>query len=127
MKFTSANRSKNAKLLSAFSAQIQTLLSNASKQQKFDQTINDEMHLATRAICNFEEHANSEQSGSKLVDKEGRALRGLLNQIEERIEVLAQQSADDIITRKNRAALFGENSNRGTVEASSSATSASPK
>ena len=127
MKFTSANRSKNAKLLSALSAQIQTLLSNASKQQKFDQTINDEMHLATRAIFHFEERANSEQSGSKLADKEGRALRGLLNQIEERIEVLAQQSADDIITRKNRAALFGENSNRGTVEASSSATSASPK
>lgn len=126
-KFKNAKRLKRTQLRNALSSQIQTVLSKASKQRTFDQTIIDEMHQATRAIFNFEERVNADQVGSMIVDKEGRALRSLLNQIEERIEVLAQQSANDIVTRKNSAAISGENSNRRAVEASSSTTSASAK
>lgn len=100
-RFVRARGSKKRKLLSGLSRQVQQLISKSLLQAKFDQSVLTEIHKTTFAIRNFEEQLGLDVSGSTKVSKEDAALRSLLNQVEERIELIAQYRAEDIVNRRN--------------------------
>ena len=77
---------------------------------KFDQALLNNMYLAVRAIQQARKQAEMNQSKNAIMDKEGRVLRTVLNQIEERIEVLAQHRADELVAQRDRAEKPGDSS-----------------
>lgn len=106
-----AGRSRSAKLRYELSSQIQLLLAKSLEHGKLDQTIVKDMHRVASVIYRFNEAKSVDSTGREISDKEGRALRLLLNQVEERIEFLAQQRVDQIITSENRAPALNEDIN----------------
>lgn len=109
------------------SSQIHSLISKAETKTEFDSAIVGDLNLVTQSIYSFNEQVQSNEFGGMMADKEDRALRMLINQIEDRIEVLARHRTEDIITRKSLSAASEESSIAGSIGAASSPASATSK
>ncbi|MEM8541120.1 MAG: hypothetical protein AAGF25_09210 [Pseudomonadota bacterium] len=106
------------------SPQVQALIAKAETKTEFDREIAGDLNLATQFIYRFNEQIEKDQLGGKTIPKEDRSLRHLIIQIEEQIEVLARQRADDIVTRKSITKASSEGSDVRSLNASSGPASA---